>query len=104
MVISLSDGIKYIKLHKWRARYEGLESANILSNPLPVILSDAFGDPRQTPDLLLLQLDVTVKYGVRKLLEERKLVQVNFLCEEPILEVGGSPVVVITIRIAIGLG
>ena len=95
---------KYIKLHKWRVRYGGLESANIFSDPLPVILSDAFGDPRQTPDLLLLQLDVAVKYGVRELLEERKLVQVNLLCEEPVLEVGGRPVVVITIRIAVGLG
>ena len=97
-------GSKYIKLHKWRVHYEDLESANILSNPLPIILSDTLRDPSKTPDLLLLQLDVAVKHGVRELLEERELVQVNLLREEPVLEVGGRPMVVVTVGVTIGLG
>ena len=79
---------EYIKLHKGRVHYKDLESTNILSNPLPVVLSNTLGDPSKTPDLLLLQLDVAVKHGIRKLLEEGKLVQVNFLPKEPVLEVG----------------
>ena len=70
-------------------RYEDLECANILPNPFPVILSNALSDPSKTPDLLLLQLDVAVKHSVRELLEERKLVQVDLLREEPVLEMGG---------------
>ena len=70
-------------------RYEDLECANILSNPLPVILSNALGNPGKAPDLLLLQLDVAVKYSIRELLHERELVQVNLLGEEPVLEMGG---------------
>ena len=81
-----------------------LESTDILSNPLSVILGDTFSNPSEASDLLLLQLDVTIENCVRELLEKCELIQVNFLGEKPVFEVGSQPMIVVTIRIAAVVG
>jgi hypothetical protein len=47
---------------------------------------NVLGDPGQTPDLLLLQLDEAEEDPILKLLQERLLVQLDIIPKEPILQ------------------
>lgn len=58
------------------------------------ILRNALCDPRQTPNLLLLQLRVAVEHAKLELLQERQLVQVHLRREEPALQTRRSTPVV----------
>ena len=43
-------------------------------------------NPCQSPDFLLLQLDVTVKYPILKVLQEGLLIELHFHVEEPVFK------------------
>ena len=55
--------------------------------PVARVLRNALRDPRDAPDLLLLELDVAVEHRELKLLQERELVEVHLVHEEAVLEV-----------------
>ena len=62
--------------------------------PVSCILSNTLRNPSETPDLLFLELHVRVEHCVLELLQERLLVEMHLVKEEPILELGANTTVV----------
>lgn len=56
--------------------------------PIPRILSNALRNPRQTPNLMLFQLDITIKHPIMELLEECLLIQMHLHGEEAVFQSG----------------
>lgn len=80
-----------------------LEDGYKILYPILRILRNALRDPRQIPDLLLLQLHVAEEHSVLELLQERLLVQEHLHAEESVLQLRRSSKVVhipIPIRLA----
>ena len=67
-------------------------------NPVPRLLCDTLGDPRQVPDLLLLELEVSVEHAILELLQERQLVVVHLRDEELVLQLRRDAEVPILMR------
>ena len=67
-------------------------------NSVPRLLCDTLGDPRQVPDLLLLELEVSVEHAVLELLQERQLVVVHLRDEELVLQLRRDAEVPILVR------
>jgi len=70
------------KKRKWNSSEYGYK----IINPIPRVLGDTLRNPRQTPNLMLLQLDIAIKHPILELLQERHLIQMHLHREETVFQ------------------
>jgi hypothetical protein len=75
-----------------------LKDGNKVLDPITSILSNTFGDPRNTADLMLLEFEIAKEDAILELLEEGELVQMDLSSEEPVLKRCGDGTVRVLAR------